>query len=270
MERVQLQSIKNTFLISILFLTFSIYSYSQEKITKNVVIIPKGQSRSFMLTNSNAAFFFSETGSANISSFQGLNVQTHEFLEDYIIEVNGKALNKGNAEAYLYPNKLIRKYENLELDEEITLLDSLPVLVIKLTSPKKLPLALVPCISGSNRSKNFVTYWTDEDKLLYIAKKNHMVRNEKEDYPVWIGIYTYPQAEFLSSDADIRKSYVGFNKSEGFLPGKLNYFLDGTAYIFFIIGDNKSDVLQKRKRVLKKYNIFIEKSSKKIEGVRKT
>ena len=265
-----MQSLKNLILIIVFILYCSCNSFSQENKTKNVIVIPKGQSRSFILTNNNAAFFFSETGNANTSAFQGLNVQTHEFLEDYAIEINGRVLKRETADAYLYPNKLIRKYDNLDFKEEITLLDSLPVLVIKLTSSKKLQLALIPFISGASQSKNFITYWTEEDRLLYIAKKKHIVRSKDENYPVWTGVCTHPHAEFLDLDSDLQRAYVGLKKKDRFLPGKLNFLLDGTAYIFFIIGDNKNDVLQKRKQVLRKFNIFIEKSSKKIDGVRKT
>ena len=220
--------------------------------------------------NNYATFFFSETGSNTISSFQGLNVQTHEFLEDYLIEVNGQPLKRETADAYLHPNKLIRKYEDIEITEEITLLDSIPVLVVKINSIKKLPISVIPIISGTGQSKNYVTYWTEEDKLLYIAKKNHMVRKENENYPVWTGVSTFPNAEFLDSDSEIKRAYVGYGEKKSFLPGRLNFILDGTAYIFTIIGDNKEDVLQKRKHVLKRFNIFIEKSNKKIDGVRKT
>ena len=267
---IQFYSLKILFLMLVFSVNFTGYSYSQKIKNKDMVIIPQGQSRSYMLTNNNAAFYFSETGSGNISAFQGLNVQTHEFLEDYIIEINGTVLTRESGEAHLYPNKLIRKYNKIDLDEEITLMDSLPVLIIKLNSTKKMPIAIVPFISGASQSRNYITYWTEEDKLLYIAKKNHMVRSEKENYPVWTGVCTFPDAEFLETDSDIKRSYVDFEKEKSFLPGKLNFFLDKVAYIFIIVGDNKEDVLKKRKNVLKQFNIYIEKSNKKIKGVRKT
>ena len=39
---------------------------------------------------------------------------------------------------------------------------------------------------------------------------------------------------------------------------------------FIIIGNNTADVLQKRKNVLQRFNIYFENSSKKVEGVRQT
>ena len=264
------QSLKFVVFMIVLFVNITKTGYSQEEKNEDVVIIPRGQSRSYMLVNNNSTYYFSETGSINISSFQGLNVETYEFLDDYILEVNGTVLKREISEAYLYPDKLVRKYIDFDLQEEITLLDSLPVLIIKLESNKKLSITLGPFISSQSPSRKFVTYWAEEDKLLYVAKRNHTVRSEREDYPVWTAIYTFPNARFLESDSDVNKSYVGFSKENNFLPGKLNFFLDNTAYIFFIIGDNKNDVLIKRKHVLKQFNIFIEKSGKKIEGVRKT
>ncbi len=263
---VELRSIKISVFVWILLNHQQLFCEGDEK----VVVIPKGQSQSFMLTNSSSAFFYAETGSANRTELQGLNVRTVEFLEDYIIEANGKTLNREEAVVYVYPNKIVRRYEGLELMEEVALLDSMPVLTIKLTSPRKLPLTLIPLISGSNRSKEYATYWADDDHLLYISRKNDTDVPKIQEIPVWTGVYTYPKAEFLDSDTDFQRYYVSYGRKEGFLPGKLNLFLDGTAYIFIIVGDDKNDLMNKQKFVLKKLNIEFIDPEEKIEGVRKT
>ncbi|MEE4312339.1 MAG: hypothetical protein V2J62_10780 [candidate division KSB1 bacterium] len=236
----------------------------------DVVQVSKGRSQSYMLTNDCASYFYAESGGPNSSHFQGFNVQTHEFLEDFILEVNGRLLQRSQAEAYIHHDKLIRRYAEFELEEHVSLLDSLPVLCVKLTSARKLPLTLIPLISGENVSRNYITYWTQDDEILYIAQKNHLSRTGNNDYPVWTGVYTYPESEFLSSDPDLRRHYVSYREKEGFLPGKLNFFLDGNAYIFFIIGDDKQDILSLRKKVLRKYQIYEKNMEEKIEGVRKT
>jgi hypothetical protein len=243
-------------------------SFASDNSKKNVVVIPKGQSRSFMLTNHNSTFYFAETSSRNTLSFQGFNVQTHEFLEDYVLEANDTPLKREDAEIYLYPNKLVREYSDVPLEEEITLSDSLPVLVIKLHSKEKLSMAVSPQISDNGKSKNYLNQWKEDENILFIAKRSHTVRNDENDYPVWTGVYVYPGATFTGSNYS--GSNVRMVKSEGFVPGRLTFVLDGTAYIFFIVGDDKNDVLAKRKHVLKQFNIYLEKSGKKIEGVRRT
>ncbi len=243
-------------------------SFASDKSKKNVIIVPKGQSRSFMLTNQNSTFYFAETSGKNTSSFQGFNVQTHEFWEDYALEANDSPLSRENAEIHLYPNKLVRKYSDVPVEEEVTLSDSLPVLVVKLTSTEKLSMAVSPQISDNGNSKNYINQWKEEDHILFIAKRSHTVRNDKDDYPVWTGVYVYPGATFTGSNYS--GSNVRMVASEGFVPGQLAFVLDGTAYIFFIIGDDKNDVLAKRKHVLKQFNIYLEKSGEKIEGVRRT
>ncbi|MBD3287204.1 hypothetical protein GF337_00230 [candidate division KSB1 bacterium] len=258
--------ISNIFIIVCAGILLNSFASDQKK--KNVVIIPKGQSRSFMLTNFNSTFYFAETSSKNTSSFQGFNVQTHEFLEDYVLEVKGRPISRSNAEIYLYPNKLVRKYSDIPLEEEVSLSDSLPVLVVKLTSTEKLPLAVSPQISEDGTSKNFINHWKEDENVLFIAKRSHTARKEEDDYPVWTGIYVYPGASFTGSNAS--GSNVRMVNREGFIPGKLTFELDGTAYVFVVVGDDKNDVLEKRKIVLKQFNIFLEKSGKKIEGVRRT
>ena len=81
-----------------------------------------------MFTNAGAAFFFAETGGTNTSIMQGLSVKTEEYFEDYILELDGSLLSREDAEAHLYPTKLVRKYTTPKLDEEISLLDSIPVM----------------------------------------------------------------------------------------------------------------------------------------------
>lgn len=243
-------------------------SFASDNSKKNVVVVPQGQSRSFMLTNYNSTFYFAETSSKNTSSFQGFNVQTHEFLEDYVLEVNDTPLSRKNAEIHLYPDKLVRKYSDAPLEEEVTLSDSLPVLIIKLSSKEKLNMAVSPQISDNGKSNNYVNQWKEEDNILFIAKRSHTVRNDDNDYPVWTGVYVYPGATFMGSNYG--GSNVRMVKSDGFVPGSLNFVLDGTAYVFFIVGDDKNDVLAMRKHVLKQFNIYLEESGKKIEGVRRT
>jgi len=258
------------FLIIFLLEGFAVEKNATEAVDKNVIIIPKGESRSFMLTNHDATFFSGETGSLTRSSFHGMNVNTHEFFEDYILEVEGTMLKREDAEVYLHPDKLVRSYPNVNLNEEITLLDTIPVLVIKLTSENKRQLSFLPHFSEIRRSKNFVTYWSEDDRLLYIANQNHLERNSKEDYPVWTGIYIFPNADFNSTDVDLRQSYVGLVRKDVFLPGELSFQLDTTAYIFIIVGDDKKDIVSVRQRILKHFNIFLEKNTKNIKGIRGT
>ncbi|MBN2010151.1 hypothetical protein JW960_12470 [candidate division KSB1 bacterium] len=237
--------------------------------TDNEVIIPQAQSRSYMLTNSGAAFFFAETGGTNTSVMQGLSVKTEEYLEDYILDVDGALLSREDAEAHLFPTKLIRKYAKPKLDEEICLLDSIPVLTIKLTASEKHPIAFTPIIARSEDKDELRQVWSEEDNILYLSTQARMQKASQSEIPKLTAICTYPISDYHEQTAK-STTFHGKVKQNVFVPGKLQFQIDGTAYVFIIIGENKADILQKRKEVLRRFNIYFENSSKKVEGVRQT
>ncbi len=242
----------------------NIYPSSYEK---KVVIVPEGQSRTFMFTNQMGLFYYGETSMPNTSQYHGLSYLTHKFLEDYIIELGSNELSRSKAEAHLMGDKLIRFFKNLSVEEEVSMADSLPLLTIKIHSEQKIPMAITPLISSSNQKQDYILDWSTSDKILYIAQKNHLVRNDDSNYPVWIGICTYPEGEFtpgvesLSNSSQIIEQKI-------FYPGKINIYLENDVFIFFILGDSKKEVLRNRNQMLKSLNIEIKKQKSQIEGVR--
>ena len=262
---------KKYILGSIVFiLYYSNLLFGQLQNETDVIVVPKAQSRSFMLTNNRSTFFFSETGSQNTSSMQGLNVGTVELLEDYILEVNGKPLNRKDSEAFLYPNKVVRKYSSINFEEEVTLMDSLSVLSIKLKSSQKIRISIIPIISKEKNNEKYIQLWSGEDRLLFIAPKNLKKEDQTENNLLLTGIFTYPNSEYLDISKNSNKTYVGFAKKKDFLPGKLDFYLDGTAHIFIIVGKDKQHILNMRKQALQQFNIYIDDKKQKIDGLRST
>lgn len=235
---------------------------------EKVIAIPEGQSRSFMFTNQFGIFYYGETGLPNTSKFHGLNYLTHEILDDYIIEIAGTELLRQKSEVHLYPDKLIRNYNKLAVNEEVAIADSLPVLTIKINSTQKAPLSITPLISKFNHKFNYVSNWEPSDKILYIAQKHNLVKNSEENYPVWIGICTYPEGNFLITENELLLPQTKINDKNFYIPGKINVYLENSAYIFFIIGESKRDVLKNRNRILKKLKLQIKKPKIQINGIR--
>ena len=185
------------FIILFVLINQILFAQASDQDVKNekVKIIPRKQSHSFMFTNSIGLFYYGETGLPNTSSFHGLSFLTHEFLEDYIIEISGTNLKRSQAEVHLYADKLKRFYNNPRLEEEISIADSLPILTVKISAKQKAPLSVTPLISGSRRSQDYIKNWSSTDKILYIQRKIHLVRNNDSKNPIWIGVATYPSAE---------------------------------------------------------------------------
>lgn len=234
-----------------------------------VVVIPEGQSRSFMFTNRKGLFYYGETSLPNTSRFHGLSFLTHEFLEDYTIELNGTELVRSKAEAHLFGDRLVRYFKNLAVEEEVCMPDSLPLLMIRLRSKQKMPMAMVPLISGSSQQQDYVLDWSTSDKILYITRKHHLVgNNDKNNDPVWIGICTHPEGEYAATGLESLTNKSQLIETETFCPGKINAYLEGEVLIFFIISNSKNDVLKNRNRMLKNLKIDFDKPKAPIEGVR--
>ncbi|OQX94955.1 hypothetical protein B6I21_07930 [candidate division KSB1 bacterium 4572_119] len=243
--------------------------HSQTTAGQKKIIIEPNQSHTFMFTNTNGLFYFGETGLPNTSKYQGLSFLTHEFLEDYVLEVGGTLLERSQAKAVLSSDSLTRIYNSFDITEKISISDSLPVMIANIKCKNKYPFAITPMISGSAKARDYVVHWSSIDKILYIARKNHVVRNDNANYPAWIGISTYPAGEFSEISNDFPKRENSFFDEKSFIPGKINIFLEENAYLFFIIGDNKEDVLQLRNKSYKNLNLKIQKKDLQIEGIRK-
>jgi len=239
----------------------------QEK--KDFLIIPPNKSQSFMFTNAVGMYYYGETGSQNTSPFHGLSFLTNKLLEDYLIQVNGQMLNRSKAEAHLYPEKLKRLYSKLHLTEETTISDSFPVLIVKISSTQKLPISLFPLISKSNGSQNYSKTWSPADNILYISSRKQLVQNNNKNYGGWIGITTLPSGEFTEASIEQINYQNRSIQPKIYLPGKIDFFLEDSSYIFFFIADSKKDILNTRKQILKKLNLKINKKETQIEGIRK-
>jgi len=221
-----------------------------------------------MFTNEKGLFFYGETGLPNTSQYHGLSYLTHEFLEDYVIEVSGILLSRTQAEVHLMGDKLIRYFKNVSVEEEISMADSLPILTIKLRAKQKTPMAITPLITGSNQKQDYVIDWSTSEKVLYIARKHHLARNNDENYPIWLGICTYPEGEYTNTGMDFLTNKSQLVKEEVYYPGKINVYLETEALILFIIGDNKNEILRNRNLMLRNLNIEIKRQKSQIDGVR--
>jgi len=265
LKRVKVLLIIFWFLLNNNIFAQPIYPSSYDK---SVVIVPEGQSRTFMFTNQKGLFFYGETGQPNTSQYQGLSYLTYEYLEDYIIEISGVWLSRLQAEVHLMGEKLIRHFKSVSVEEEISMADSLPILTIKIRSKQKTPMAISPLISGSNKKQDFEIDWSTADKVLYIARKNHLVRNDNNNYPSWLGICSYPEGEYITTGLDRVTNKYKLAEEKVINPGTINIYLESEALIFFIIGDTKNQVLEIRNIMLENLNIEIKNRKSQIEGVR--
>ncbi len=180
---------KKTLLAFFLLLSssrFSHLSFSQS-LVEDLAIEVTGNSREFAFTNKETAFFYGETNSENKSSWQGFNVFGHEFVDDYEIWIDEKRLErKSSLKAVVYPDYLKRIYPGGTV-EELRVSDSLPLFSVTITSPKPIHVDVVPYFSDGRAAEQYEIQLKSETAL--IARKNHLTKTEKENYPVWLAIH---------------------------------------------------------------------------------
>ncbi len=237
---------------------------------KKYTLIAPSENRTFMFTNSIGLYYYGESSLPNSSTFQGLSFLTHKFLEDYLIELNGSYLNRAQAEVHLYNNKLTRFYDREEVEETVSIADSLPILSLKIQSQQKGLISIIPIISGSSQSRDYMLNWSSMEKILFVAQKNHLVQNNDSHVPVWIGISTFPAGDFSEIGTETISKNHQLPGQKLFVPGKINLFLEDVVYMFFIIGKSKKDILEQRQQTFKNLKIKIQKQQLQIEGIRKT
>lgn len=171
-----------------LILTLSLLphrSYSQS-LVEDLAIEVKGISREFSFTNKETAFYYGETNTDNRSGWQGFNVFGHEFLDDYEIWVDEKKLDRKSARSVVYPDFLKRIYPN-GIVEEFRMIDSLSLFSVSVSSSESVHVDVILYFSDGNTADQFEIQLKSDGALL--ARKNHLRKTEKENYPVWLAIY---------------------------------------------------------------------------------
>jgi len=261
--------IKTLLILFIFVFQQSILSQTVLQETNDFIIIPPRESQSFMFTNTVGMYYYGETGAQNTSPFHGLSFLTTKIVEDYLIEARGQILNRSDAETHLYKNKIIRQYNSIELIQQTTISDSIPVLIIKLSSKQQIPISIFPLIARSNGSQNYSKTWSPADNILYLSRRQQLIQNNNQNNGKWIGITTFPAGNFSEDSIEEINYQNQSTRTKIFLPGKINFYLEGNGYIFFFIADNKKNILNYRKQILKNLNLHINEKEIPIEGIRK-
>ena len=190
----------------------------------NLAIEVRGTSRAFVYTNKQDAYYYGETNSPNTTGWQGFNVFGHEFLDDYVLFVDGKQLDRSKASTTVYPDYLKRVYSN-GVVEELHPADSIPLFAVVVTSGKPVTLEIVPLMSDGSRPEDFIV--GHREHALVLARRTHQMRTAAENYPVWLGVGGY------SFGANHASRMVGAD----FAPFSLTFAEAKTHVIAFAVAD---------------------------------
>jgi glycogen debranching enzyme len=172
----------------ILLFSFSCPRLYAQSLLDSLAIEVRGTSREFTYTNKESAFYYGETNSENTSSWQGFNVFSHEFLDDYALTIDGVQLQRKNAlKTIVYPDYLERYYPG-NIIETLRLVDSLALFAVEIISEKPVEVGLTPYFTDGRNAQDYVIRLTEGTALM--ARTAHLARSPSNDYPVWLAIHS--------------------------------------------------------------------------------
>ncbi|MFN0157928.1 MAG: hypothetical protein ACKVRP_07635, partial [Bacteroidota bacterium] len=181
-----------------LLILVSLHAAASQSLVDPLAIEVTMPSREFSFTNKESAFLYGETNSENRTSWQGFNVFGHEFLDDYLLVVDGVPLDRTLAKTTVYPDYLVREYP-AGITEQVRPVDSLAAFGIIVTSTKPIALQVRPVFTDGRTADDYTIKSSDGDVL--IAHKNHLSRTPQQNYPVWLALYangSSPNTESLT------------------------------------------------------------------------
>ena len=88
------------------------------------------QNREYSYTDKQAGYWYGMTHQKDLQWYSGWNMAKKRVLADYTLSVDGKALDRSEAECTVYPDRLVRKWDNAV--ETFRMIDNRPILHVAL------------------------------------------------------------------------------------------------------------------------------------------
>ena len=86
------------------------------------------EKREYSYTDKKSGYWYGNTHSVASQWYSGWNIAKKRVLADYTLSINGEPLDRSQAECTVYPDRLVRKWENVT--ETFHMVDNLPILHI--------------------------------------------------------------------------------------------------------------------------------------------
>ena len=104
-------------------------SESHHTDTLGVTVAPE-ENREYSYTDKKSGYWYGTTHQEELQWYSGWNMAKKRILADYTISVDGKELDRSEAECTVYPDRLVRKWDNAV--ETFRMIDNLPIIHIGL------------------------------------------------------------------------------------------------------------------------------------------
>ena len=113
-----------------LALAASCGSHQEYKTDSLGVEVTAEQNREYSYTDKQAGYWYGTTHQKDLQWYSGWNMAKKRVLADYTLSVDGKPLDRSEAECTVYPDRLVRKWDNAV--ETFRMLDNRPILHVSL------------------------------------------------------------------------------------------------------------------------------------------
>lgn len=205
------------------------------------VVVGPRESREYVLTNKNKAYFAGETGTTTTRSYAGLIVELHKFLEGWDLLLGDTPLSRwGVKSACVLPQSMTREYIVEGTVETVFLADDLNVLILSFATNHRGRAAFVPRIDirsiWEERRPEYEVYCDHEHCVLALRRLDHSERTPADDYPVWVAIACDREAEFVAKASYTQTTYTkdaarrAMGSAAPFSPGRIEFDFDGDEH----------------------------------------
>ena len=202
------------------------------------VVVGRGESRAYILTNKQKAYFAGETGTTNTRSYEGLIVELHKFLEGWDLLIGDRLLSaSGVKNACVLPQSMTREHIIEQTTETVFLADEINVLILTYSSNYRGRAAFLPRFDirsiREERAPEYETHWDADRRVLALRRRDHAERTRDQNYPVWVAIACDLPFEFVSEAGYRQTTYTkdaarrAMGSAAPYSPGRMEFKFDG-------------------------------------------
>lgn len=238
------------------------------------IVVGRHESREYILTNKEKAYFAGETGTTNTRSYEGLIVELHKFLEGWDLLLGDSLLSSsGVKSACVLPQSMTREHIVERTTETVFLADRLNLLILTYSTSYRGRAAFLPRIDirsiWEERRPDYDVHWDDERRVLALRRSDHPQRAKGADYPVWVAVACDRKVGFVPEPGYSRTTYTkdaarrAMGSAEPYAPGRLEFRFEGddqfasSATFSVAVGDDlEATVSLARKGIDEEFSLY--------------
>ncbi|MFH1502373.1 MAG: amylo-alpha-1,6-glucosidase [Candidatus Eisenbacteria bacterium] len=252
------------------------------------IVVGRHESREYILTNKEKAYFAGETGTTNTRSYEGLIVELHKFLEGWDLLLGDRPLSSwGVKSACVLPQSMTREHIVEQTTETVFLADELNLLILTYSTSYRGRAAFLPRVDirsiWEERRPEYDVRWDEKRRVLALRRSDHPARTPGENHPVWVAVACDRATKFSPEPGYRQTTYTkdaarrAMGSAVPYAPGRLEFRFEGDdqfaagATFSVAVGDELEDTIVLAVRGIKEefalYDLKMRRVSDTMEGV---